>query len=258
MAAPEASRDTSFCSHALLNDEVMVVEDAACDPRFAGNPAVIEQGLRFYAGAPLTTAEGFRLGTLCVMDHLPRKLSRHDRQLLRDMAAIVMGEMELRHCLGTDPLTGLYTHHFFHEVAGRELIRARREARPLAAAFVKPDDFQRRKDRLSPEAGDMVLPTIASAATRALRDSDLLGRRHEAGFVLLLPATSLRQAVPVLERLRQEIEALVLPEWKGQQITVSIGVSELAPEDLTVSDLLTRADVALHRARGGNRLEQAA
>src|SRR5438067_792219 len=139
----EMPRDISFCSHALLDDEVMVVEDAAHDPRFAANPYVAEQEVRFYAGAPLITAEGYRLGTLCVMDHRRRRITGEDRELLKNLAAIAMGEMEVRRSIGTDCLTGLYTGSFFHEVAGRELIRTRREAKPLAAGFVEADDFQR-------------------------------------------------------------------------------------------------------------------
>ncbi len=133
--------DTSFCSHTLMDDDVMVVEDARCDPRFAANLYVTEQDVRFYAGAPLITAEGYPLGTLSVMDHMPRQMADHDRQLLKDIAAVVMGEMQLRRHLGTDSLTGLYTRSFFDEVAGREMIRARRDSRPLAAAFLDVDPW---------------------------------------------------------------------------------------------------------------------
>src|SRR6478735_4894129 len=93
LGLPETPRDISFCTHALLGDDVMVVEDATCDPRFASNPYVTaEGGVRFYAGAPLTTTEGYRLGTLYVIDHIARKVGQRDRDLLREMAAVVVGE----------------------------------------------------------------------------------------------------------------------------------------------------------------------
>ena len=243
-----------------MNDDVMVVEDARRDPRFAANPYVTEQEVRFYAGAPLITAEGYPLGTLSVMDHIPRQMAGQDRQLLKDFAAVVMGEMELRRTLGTDTITGLYTRSFFDEVAGREMIRARRNSRPLAAAFLDVDPCKRRNDRPDPAAGDSLLRALGLAATRVLRDSDLLGRHYGEKLVFLLPATSLRQAGPVLERLRREIAGRVIPEWAGQQVTVSIGAAELVPEDLTVADLLARADTALQRARraGRNRVALAA
>ncbi|MCZ2078108.1 MAG: PAS domain S-box protein [Bryobacteraceae bacterium] len=94
----EAPRDTALCSYALLSSEVLAVLDTARDPRFRSNPLVIGPPyLRFYAGAPLTTPDGFRLGTLNVMDTLPHEdFSDRERGLLEDLAATVMDEIELR------------------------------------------------------------------------------------------------------------------------------------------------------------------
>jgi signal transduction histidine kinase/ActR/RegA family two-component response regulator len=92
------SRDVSFCAHAILSDEVMVVPDARLDPRFADNPDVTGgPEIRFYAGAPLKTAAGVSLGTLCIIDVVPRAgLTTPERQTLTDLARIVVDEMELR------------------------------------------------------------------------------------------------------------------------------------------------------------------
>ena len=92
-----APRKWSFCTHALVQDHVMVVEDATQDPRFRQNPFVTgETHIRFYAGAQLRTPEGYVLGTLCLIDTTPRSFSADDCAMLADMAALVMDELELR------------------------------------------------------------------------------------------------------------------------------------------------------------------
>lgn len=94
----ETSRELSFCAHALVHNGVMVVPDAAQDIRFAGNALVTgEPRIRFYAGAPLVTSDGYTLGTLCLIDPEPREgFDKMERELLRDMAGLVVDELELR------------------------------------------------------------------------------------------------------------------------------------------------------------------
>ncbi len=92
-------REVSFCTHTIQEDGVMVVEDATQDPRFAHNPLVTHApNIRFYAGAPLTTPNGFRLGSLCLIDDEPHaEFLEADREALQDLAGIVMDELHLRH-----------------------------------------------------------------------------------------------------------------------------------------------------------------
>jgi GAF domain-containing protein len=93
----ETVRDLSFCSHAILQSDLFIVPDATRDTRFAANPMVTgEPHIRFYAGAPLVTPDGHALGTLCVLDHVPRELNSDQRQALRVLARHVVGQLELR------------------------------------------------------------------------------------------------------------------------------------------------------------------
>ena len=96
--APWTRREVAFCGHTILETEPLVVLDAAADERFATNPLVTgEPGIRFYAGAPLITPDGHALGTLCVIDRKPRpKFSAKQRRFLRDLASLVMTEIEAR------------------------------------------------------------------------------------------------------------------------------------------------------------------
>ena len=97
ITVPETKRDISFCSHALtLPNETLIVPDASLDPRFSDNPLVTgEPKIRFYAGAPLVTDDGFVLGTLCVIDHVPKELSAAQIKALAVLRNQVMRELEL-------------------------------------------------------------------------------------------------------------------------------------------------------------------
>ena len=93
----ETDRDVSFCAHAILGRDLMVVPDATKDARFADNPVVTgPDGIRFYAGAPLITTEGYALGALCVADNEPRRLDVEQLQALRALARQVTSQIELR------------------------------------------------------------------------------------------------------------------------------------------------------------------
>lgn len=94
---PQIDRDPGLCASAILHGEPWVVEDARADPRALANPLVAgEFGLQFYAGVPLTTSDGYNLGTLCVLDFEPREATVDEIATLDDLAAIIMRELDMR------------------------------------------------------------------------------------------------------------------------------------------------------------------
>ena len=93
----QIDRVPGLCASAILSSDVYVIGDAGKDPRSLANPLVAgEFGLRFYAAAPLQTEDQCNLGTLCIIDKTPRTLTEKEQKILKEMADVVMDEMELR------------------------------------------------------------------------------------------------------------------------------------------------------------------
>src|SRR5262249_1567809 len=93
----EPPREVAFCAPAVTGKDLFVVPDASADRRFADNPLVTgAEGIRFYAGAPLVTPEGHSVGTLCVMDREPRRLTLRQSAALRALSRQVVDQLELR------------------------------------------------------------------------------------------------------------------------------------------------------------------
>lgn len=93
----ETPREISFCAHAIQQQNLFIVPDTRNDARFRDNPMVLDEPhIRFYAGAPLINEDGFALGTLCVVDRQPRELDEAQKEALRSLSRLALGQMELR------------------------------------------------------------------------------------------------------------------------------------------------------------------
>jgi PAS domain S-box-containing protein len=176
IAATGTPRDVAFCRFTILTDEVMVVPDARLDPRFAGNPLVTgEPWIRFYAGAPLHTADGFNIGTICLIDTRPRhRFDRADRQRLADLAGITMELIEAR-------LRGLHPElHAAAAAAEHQRLLDAIEAVPAAFSLFDREDrlclFNRRYE-------EMFWGGMEDQLALGLTFEELLHRRARGGAV---------------------------------------------------------------------------
>lgn len=118
----EGARAISFCGHALLSEDIMIIPDTQKDVRFASNPMVRgEPHIRFYAGVPVKDINGYRLGVFCIKSREPRELSLEDQQLLKDLAAWAALELQV-----VQLHEALIRHESFRKVLEREIEESRK------------------------------------------------------------------------------------------------------------------------------------
>ncbi|RFU46138.1 sensor domain-containing diguanylate cyclase [Paraburkholderia sp. DHOC27] len=178
---------------------------------------------------------------------------RHHRAT-RDLAeqlqsANTLLSAEARH----DALTGALSRRYFLDLLRREIERTQASGEPLCMAIADLDHFKQINDRFGHAAGDRALEHFVDTCRAELRASDAIGRLGGEEFGILLPVTALETGREVVERLRNRLKAV--PSTKlppSASLSVSIGITELSPEDLP-ERLMSRADLALYAAKSGGR-----
>ncbi|MDR5892735.1 GGDEF domain-containing protein [Halomonas mongoliensis] len=177
-----------------------------------------------------------------------------NRRLKEEIAERKALEARLRYMACTDGLTGVANRRHFFELATQELRRARRDGTPLAICMVDVDLFKRLNDHHGHAVGDMVLTRVADCCRSVLRECDVVGRYGGEEFVIVLPLADLATAAIVGERLRQQVSALQLPMLPPQTpLSVTVGISQLAPGESRLDPALLRADRALYAGKAAGR-----
>jgi two-component system cell cycle response regulator len=159
----------------------------------------------------------------------------------------------------TDELTGLLNRRQVLMLAEIEYERVRRYHRPLSAVMIDIDHFKRINDTFGHPVGDEALIALANCCRANLRTVDILGRYGGEEFLILLPETQHNKALEAAERIRKQVEAMVLPAAKGPlKLTISAGVATLDLESpVPLDELIKNADDALYgaKAAGRNRVQ---
>jgi diguanylate cyclase (GGDEF)-like protein len=267
IALTQFARDVSFCAHAILGSELLVVDDLRADSRFADNPFVTSSPyFRFYAGHPLSTIDGSVVGTLAVFDYRPRTLKENERSAMSDLAAVAEKELrtspfspaqidmltdDRKESQRIDPLTRLWNRAAVIEILERELSFAEREGSSLGVMLADIDHLQRINQTRGHEAGDSVLCDVARRMRASLRPYDSVGRFGGEEFLVLLPSADSDTAYAAAERIRAAIAT-----DEAAAATISIGVAAREPRSDAAS-LIRAAERALQQAKigGGNRVQ---
>lgn len=254
----ETSRDNSFCAHTMVAAGPMVVEDARQDARFRNNPFVTgDPNIRFYAGYPIVSEEGLPIGAVCAIDTTPRSATDQEIGLLKDLAALVAEQLELRLAASRDGLTGAMRRTAFLDLASQALALDEKAQLPSSCLMVDADYFKAINDVHGHEVGDEVLQRMVHTLKAGLRSTDLIGRLGGEEFGIFLPATDLEGAAEVAERIRAMVAALEIDAGlRRVPVTISIGVAEANTAADDIHMVLHNADLALMSAKqtGRNRI----
>lgn len=150
----------------------------------------------------------------------------------------------------TDHLTGLFNRRKFFEKANEEMERFRRSKTLLSAAYIDIDNFKSLNDKFGHAAGDEVLRKVTDIIKKGVRGIDTAGRIGGEEFCILFPATSVKDSVMVMERLRRDVADIeIIFAGKTIKTTISAGVTEAGEHDKTSDNLIMRADKLLLKAK---------
>ena len=251
----ETPRDISFCGHAILGDDVFLITDAHEDTRFADNPLVTKDpGIRFYAGCPLTMANGMRLGTLCIIDYEPREFSTEDLQLLQDLAQMAEQELAAIQLATIDELTMLCNRRGFEALSDHALSLCRRLDRPSSLLYIDLDRFKAINDQFGHAEGDRTLRRFGGLLKDTFRDSDVLGRIGGDEFAVLVTNARPEDLDELLHRLQSVVAASNRTAHDGCEIRYSVGSVAFDPARHTSTEaFMADADQQMYRHKQAKR-----
>lgn len=250
MEVEQTPRELSFCSHTIIADDVLVVEDLTQDARFRDNPIVVNAPyVRFYAGVKLRAREEFSVGSLCIADTKVRSLTGDDLNILKDLAQMIEQEFHTQSMATTGELTGLSNRRGFRSIAQHSLALCRRLNKTASLMFFDLDGFKAVNDDYGHAEGDKVLRDIGRLMLNEFRNSDVVARIGGGDeFCVLLTGTNAENADKPLVNLSAALheENMNLPYDVGY----SVGTVSFDPErHQQVDDLLMEADASMYREK---------
>jgi diguanylate cyclase (GGDEF)-like protein len=232
--------------------DVVIVPDVLADSRLRGDarlagtaPVVEGIAVRFFAGYPVCAPDGSRLGTLCLIDRVPRTLSAEDKELLNELGAMIDEALRSWSMATSDALTKLANRRGFECIASHLLPIAKRLRLALSLVQIDLDGFKEINDSQGHEAGDRLLVTFAKHLLKNFRQSDVVARLGGDEFCVLMSGTVEEQVRQSLHRLKCRLETV-----GGGAIRFSAGIATFnAHRHSAIEDLLREADQRMYEIK---------
>jgi diguanylate cyclase (GGDEF)-like protein len=247
LAASETSKDISFCGHAILYDDIFIVNDTFEDERFRDNPLVLEDPyIRFYAGVPLFYNKDIKLGTLCIIDTKPREFTKKELEPLRDLAILAQQQIISSQLIISDELTGITNRRGFNILAQKALNISYREKKPSVLVFFDLNKFKDINDSFGHTEGDNVLKLFSKNMENTFRESDIFARIGGDEFIVLLSNINYDDANMLINRFERSFDKFNQSKQK-YQITFSSGILEInLEENLSLEELTKKVDKLMY------------
>lgn len=248
MNACSTDREVSFCGHALVNEEALVVENALLDPRFFDNPLVLEgPKIRFYAGQPIKDAFGLTIGTLCLIDSTPRNFSDEDRQDLRDFARLVEAEIakpiednvltrfirslsEKQRSLLIDPIVGSWNRLGFETLLNKQIEQTVLQKETLSLVYVKFGSIDMIMSRFGSDRIVDFRKFTASLIRDTLPNGASIGSIGTDAFVAICAGMSATDTEQLVAHIKERFLKTTL-ETHGIKALVDVEVASLTITD---------------------------
>jgi EAL domain-containing protein (putative c-di-GMP-specific phosphodiesterase class I) len=252
MQPQETPRDVSFCAYTILTDQPLEVTDARIDPRFADNSLVTgHPGICYYAGAPLITDDGIRLGSLCVIDTQPRAaMSKRDMSMLKRLAALVMKHIVgLRSSCYRDQPSGLYNRLRLEEDA-RQALAAGQDCTLVAVDMCTPEFLNDVVKALGYAFAQDLMLAIKNRIQEQLPAGCLLYKVSPTRFGFLLHGTGPDESLygSILDAFQAPVHCHGMPV----QMQAGLGIVSLRSEDGEDQDWMRQVISAANDARDRN------
>lgn len=249
----ETPREISFCGHAILGNEVFVVEDTHDDHRFKDNPLVTyNPKIRFYAGYPLKVNNGSALGTLCIMDTEPREFEPEDLQLLKDLGVMAEQEIAALQLATLDELTLISNRRGFTALAKHSLAICKRKNLSASILLIDLNKFKPINDKFGHAEGDRALIVFANILREVFRESDVFGRIGGDEFAVMMMDVDTENTQLIIERFQAELTAYNKQAARGYAIEFSVGfINTLVEKDIDIDALLAEADKKMYVEKAG-------
>ncbi|WP_334120832.1 GAF domain-containing protein [Limnobacter sp.] len=242
--ACSTDREVSFCGHAILTEQPLVVENALLDPRFMDNPLVLDgPKIRFYAGQPIKDAFGLTIGTLCLIDSAPRGFSDEDRQDLRDFAWLVEAEIakpiednvltrfirslsDKQRSLLIDPIVGSWNRLGFETLLNKQIEHAALKKETLSLIYVKLSSFDVITSRFGTDRIVDFRKFTASLIRDSLPNGSSIGSAGADAFVAICADMSIHHTEQLVAQIKERFVKTTL-ETHGIKALVDVEVTSL-------------------------------